>query len=142
VDLPPDPIRLDKTGHENLTGSATVLVVDDDSRVCELTAKILSQYGYRVITADSGEHAERRADEFGDEIHLLVTDLVMPGESGKELAQQLKTKRPALKTLYMSGYPNLTRSVKNGGGFWEATLPKPFAPVDLARAAKNALNGL
>ena len=142
VDLPPDPIRLDKTGHENLTGSATVLVVDDDSRVCELTAKILSQYGYHVITADSGEHAERRADEFGDEIHLLVTDLVMPGESGKELAQQLKTKRPALKTLYMSGYPNLTRSVKNGGGFWEATLPKPFAPVDLARAAKNALNGL
>jgi len=141
VDLPPDPIRLDKTGHENLTGSATVLVVDDDSRVCELTAKILSQYGYHVITADSGEHAERRADEFGDEIHLLVTDLVMPGESGKELAQQLKTKRPALKTLYMSGYPNLTRSVKNGGGFWEATLPKPFAPVDLARAAKNALNG-
>jgi len=140
VDLPPDPIRLDKPEREDLTGSATVLVVDDDARVCELTAKILSQYGYHVITADSAERAERRAAEFGDEIHLLVTDLVMSGESGKELAQQLKTKRPCLKTLYMSGYPNVTHSVKTGADFWEATLPKPFAPVDLARAAKNALN--
>jgi signal transduction histidine kinase len=142
VDLPPDPIRLDVSGGENLTGSETVLVVDDDARVCELTAKVLSQYGYHVITADSAEHAERRADEFADEIHLLVTDLVLSGESGKELAQQLKTKRPLLKTLYMSGYPHVTHSVKTGADFWEGTLPKPFAPVDLARAAKNALHAL
>jgi signal transduction histidine kinase len=141
VDLPPDPIRLDKSRLENLTGSETVMVVDDDARVCELTAEILSQYGYHVITADSGEHAERRAAEFADEIHLLVTDLVMAGEGGKELAQQLKTKRPALKTLYMSGYPNMTHPVNTGADFWEATLPKPFAPVELARAAKKALYG-
>jgi len=142
VDLPPDSIQPNQSTHENLAGSETVLVVDDDARVCELTAKILGQYGYQVITADSGEQAERRAAEFTGEIHLLVTDLVMAGESGMELAQQLKTKRPALKILYMSGYPNMARAVKSSADFWQATISKPFAPVDLARATKKALNSL
>ena len=142
VDQPPDPIRFEETGVEKLTGSETVLVVDDDARVRELTSKILGQYGYRVITAESAEHAELRAADFAEEIHLLVTDLVMSGEGGRELAHQLKTRRPALKTLYMSGYPHMNHSVKPGADFWEATLPKPFAPVDLARAAKKALYGV
>ena len=142
VDLPPDPIRPGEVELENLAGSETVLVVDDDARVCELTSTILSEYGYRVITAGSGEHAELRAANFAEEIHLLVTDLVMSGKGGRELARQLKSVRPTLKALYMSGYPNMARSIQPAADFWEATLPKPFAPVDLARAAKKALFGV
>jgi PAS domain S-box-containing protein len=141
VDLPPDPIDLEETALEDLSGSETVLVVDDDARVCELTAKILGQYGYHVITADSEERAEQRAADFAGEIHLLVTDVVMAEGGGRELAQQLKIARPAIRTLYMSGYPHLARAGKTDTNFGESMLLKPFAPIDLARAAKRALNG-
>jgi PAS domain S-box-containing protein len=141
VDSPPDTIQGDGIGLEDLAGRGTVMVVDDDARVRELTARILSQYGYQVITADSGEQAEWRAAEFGHEIHLLLTDVIMAGASGRELAQQLKARRPAIKVLYMSGYPHLVRAGKPGAEFCESFLLKPFAPVDLARAAKKALNG-
>jgi CheY-like chemotaxis protein len=138
VDVLPDPAQPDETRLENLAGSETVLVVDDDVRVCELTAKILGQYGYQVITANSGERAEKRAREFDDEIHLLLTDMVMAGVNGRELAQLLKASRPTLKILYMSGYAHTLRP---GASDCETTLLKPFAPIDLARATKEALNG-
>jgi PAS domain S-box-containing protein len=141
VESPADSIKPAETEPENLKGTETVLVVDDDSRVCELTARILGQYGYQVITANSGEAAEQRACECHKEIQLLVTDVVMAGTSGRELAQQLKASRPSLKILYMSGYPHLALSGNHVMDFSEATLPKPFAPVDLARHARRALNG-
>jgi PAS domain S-box-containing protein len=140
VDSPADAIRPAEPEPENLAGTETVLVVDDDRRVCELTAKILDQYGYQVITANSGEDAERRAGEFAKEIHLLVTDVVMSGTSGRELAEQLKAKRPGLKTIYMSGYPHVALSREQIIDLRGATLPKPFAPTELAREAKRALN--
>jgi PAS domain S-box-containing protein len=140
VDLPPDAVQPDESETENLAGTETVLVVDDDARVCELTARILSQYGYQVMTADSGERAQRRAHEFGNEIHLLVTDLVMAGASGRELAKELKARRPSLKTLYMSGYTHMARAASTDVNFGETTLLKPFAPIDLARATKKTLN--
>lgn len=115
--------------------------MDDDARVCELTAKILDEYGYHVITANSGEAAEQRAQEFDHEIHLLVTDVVMAGSSGRDLSQHLKAKRPGLKTIYMSGYPHVTLSREEVAEFREPTLPKPFAPAELARQARRTLNG-
>jgi PAS domain S-box-containing protein len=140
VDSLPDKFQPEGHQLENLCGQGTVMVVDDDARVCELTARILSQYGYHVITANSGERAERRAVEFDDEIHLLVTDVIMGGASGTELARQLKAKRPAIKVLYMSGYPHLVRSGKSDPEFCESFLLKPFAPIDLVRATKKALS--
>ncbi len=141
VASPVDALKPADAEPENLNGTETVLVVDDDRRVCELTAKILDQYGYHVLTANSGEDAEQRSQEFDREIHLLVTDVVMAGSSGRDLARQLKAKRPELKTVYMSGYPHVTLSREEVVGFLEPTLPKPFAPVELARQAKKALNG-
>jgi CheY-like chemotaxis protein len=141
VDSLPERIQPDRAVNENLAGKGTVMVVDDDARVCELTAKILSQYGYHVITADSGEQAEWRANEFHDEIHLLVTDVIMAGATGRELAQQLKAQRPSIKVLYMSGYPHLARSGNTDAEFRASFLLKPFAPLDLVRATKQALNG-
>jgi two-component system, cell cycle sensor histidine kinase and response regulator CckA len=140
VDSPVDAIQPDQTESEDLRGMGTVLVVDDDPRVCEMTAKILNQYGYEVITANSGEDAERCAQEFGQAIHLLVTDLVMAGTSGRELAQHLKVKRPGLKTIFMSGYSHAALAHGDAVNFCETTLPKPFAPSELARQAKHALS--
>jgi CheY-like chemotaxis protein len=141
VESPADVIKPAEAQPENLSGTETVLVVDDDKRVCELTARILGQYGYQVITANSGEDAQQRARECPEEIQLLVTDVVMSGTSGRELAHQLKTRRPSLKILYMSGYPHLALSGNRVVDFSEATLTKPFAPTDLARHARRALNG-
>jgi PAS domain S-box-containing protein len=125
---------------ENLRGTETVMVVDDDRNVCDLTAKILGQYGYRVITSHSGEEALQRADAFPAEIDLLVTDVIMQNMSGRELARQLKAKRPGLKLLYVSGYSHFSLSGENGVVFpGEMTLPKPFAPSDLAFQARRAL---
>lgn len=140
VDSPADTVKPAGAEPENLSGTETVLVVDDDRRVCELTAKILGEYGYQVITANSGEDAERRAGEFNEEIHLLVTDVVMAGISGKELAEQLKARRPRLKIIYMSGYPHVAFSREEVADFREPTLPKPFAPAELAREAKRVLS--
>jgi PAS domain S-box-containing protein len=138
VDSPAETVRTAPTESENLNGNETVLVVDDDARVCELTAKILGRYGYQVITANSAEDAEHRAQDFDAEIHLLVTDIVMPGTNGRALAQQLKSKRPKMKVLYLSGYPRMTQSSENGAGADEL-LFKPFAPTELARRTRRAL---
>src|SRR5262249_13188196 len=124
VDSPADIVKPAERQLENLHGTETVLVVDDDRHDCDLTAKVPDQYGYKVITASSGEGAGRRAGEFGEEIHLLVTDVVMDGTSGRELAEQLKAKRPGLKTIYMSGSPHVVLSSKEVVDLREATLPK------------------
>jgi PAS domain S-box-containing protein len=140
VDLPADVIQVNHHGLENLTGKGTVLVVDDDSAVCELAAKVLDQYGYQVITATSGEDAKRWAQDSNQEIHLLITDVVMSKTSGKQLAQHLKDRRPDLKILYMSGYPHVSLSGEEAADLCASILAKPFDPADLAREAKRVLN--
>jgi PAS domain S-box-containing protein len=139
VDSPPESNQPAQAELENLSGNETVLVVDDDACVCELTTQILGQYGYQVIAANSAEDAEQRARSFAAEIHLLVTDIVMPGTNGKDLAQQLKTGRPSMKVLYMSGYPRAAHPLENGADSGELLL-KPFAPSELARRARRALS--
>src|SRR5207253_1212130 len=88
-------------------GKETVLLVEDDSSVRELVTKILGQYGYRVIAAASGTEAIRLGRQFGSEIHLLLTDVIMPDGSGKDLTAILQGLVPRLRVLYMSGYPHL-----------------------------------
>jgi signal transduction histidine kinase/CheY-like chemotaxis protein len=140
VDSAVDTFKPMESGLDTLRGNETVLLVDDDVRVCELTAKILRQYGYQVISANSGEDALRCAGEFAGEIHLLVTDVVMAKTNGKELAQRLRSTRPRLSVLYVSGYPHLALGRDSVVDFRSTTLPKPFAPYDLARQARKALN--
>jgi two-component system, cell cycle sensor histidine kinase and response regulator CckA len=140
VDSPAEVVKPLNLDPESLRGTETVLVVDDDVRVCELTAKVLSQYGYHVIAAHSSEDALRRAREFSDEIHLLVTDVVMAKGSGLELARRLKATRPGLVVLYMSGYPHLAITQDSVVNLGTITLPKPFTPSDLAREARRALD--
>jgi len=120
-------------------GDGTILLVEDEEIVRELSRQVLEFYGYRVINAESAATAIEIFKERGSEIDMLMTDVVMPGMGGQELAEALKTTRPELKVLFTSGYLEepVTGIEKNGenGNF----IQKPFAYDQLARKVKNLL---
>jgi two-component system, cell cycle sensor histidine kinase and response regulator CckA len=121
-------------------GSETVLVAEDEDGVRELLRKILTEFGYTVLTARHGHDALMLAGERPEGVDLLVTDVVMPGMSGHELAMTLRDRRPELKVLYISGYSDdevLQRGIgAREGGF----IRKPFAAEDLVRRVRAVLD--
>ena len=122
-------------------GSETVLLVEDEPSVRDLANRLLKQQGYRVLEAANGEEALRLTQETaGERIHLLLTDVVLPQMSGKELADQLKTFRPDLKVLYTSGYTDFAvvhHGVLNSGTHF---LQKPFSLKTLSQKVREALD--
>jgi PAS domain S-box-containing protein len=121
-------------------GKEAILVVEDEPVLREMVCEILKQYDYRVIEAGSGVEALRVWDEFDGKIDLLLTDMVMPeGMTGRELALQLKKRKPELKVIYSSGYsPD-----SNGRDFGQhdtVFLAKPYLPPQLARSVRQALD--
>ena len=121
-------------------GSETILLVEDAERVRTLARLILHRNGYRVLEARDGEEALRLSEQHPGLIHLLVTDVVMPSMSGRQLAERLLTPRPALKVLYMSGY---TDDAIVRHGILEAGTPflqKPFTTEGLARKVREVLD--
>jgi CheY-like chemotaxis protein len=127
-----------KTGPER--GSETVLVVEDEAAVLKLTRRALEAQGYTVLAAADGRDALRIVERHGGTIHLLLTDLVMPGLSGRELADQLQVRRPGIRVMYMSGYPG--DAVVQHGTLTpgSAFLQKPFSPDSLARKVRDVLD--
>jgi two-component system cell cycle sensor histidine kinase/response regulator CckA len=122
-------------------GTETVLIAEDAEQVRMLTASVLELYGYNVIEASDGEEALRHCSEHGGSIDLLVTDVVMPGMSGTELAQQINRQCPDVKVLYISGYTDDTivhRGVLEPG---TSFLQKPFTAEVLARKVRSVLDG-
>jgi len=122
-------------------GSETVLVVDDSEPVLALTSRILDRAGYSVLTAPSGHWALSVAARHPHPIDLLLTDVMMPGMSGVELANQLAGSRPELRVLYMSGYQRSSdggESLLPGGA---KLLEKPFKPDALLRTVRSELDG-
>jgi len=123
-------------------GSETLLVVEDDDMVRRVAVRILRDQGY--VVHDTGDPVEALAvfERLGGAIDLLVTDVVMAGMSGKELANQLRARRPALKVLYTSGYTENTivhhGVVDVGVNFLE----KPYVPDELARRVREVLDRL
>ncbi len=85
-------------------GNETIMVVDDERALRDLMTFFLKSFGYNVLNAGSAEEALSLSDAFSDTIELLVTDMVMPGMNGRELSEQMTRRRPALKTLLVSGY--------------------------------------
>ena len=85
-------------------GSETILLVEDEAIVRELTVQILESDGYQVLEAMNGTEALRIAGEHGAPIDLLLTDVMMPGMNGKELANKLRLHHPDMRVLFMSGY--------------------------------------
>src|SRR5674476_869127 len=88
----------------DLRGTETILVVEDQDSVRKLAVQMLNQCGYRILEAAQGDEALLLAARHAGPIHLLLTDVVMPRMTGRELAEQLRPARPAMKVLYMSGY--------------------------------------
>jgi two-component system, cell cycle sensor histidine kinase and response regulator CckA len=122
---------------EDLRGQQTILYVDDEEVLQKLGHTVLSSFGYRVLLASNGTEALTSYDQFDGEIDLVITDLVMPGMSGRELRDQLWRRAPGLPVLCTSGYPGGA-----GGREEELFLRKPFTSLQLLRKVKRALKTL
>jgi PAS domain S-box-containing protein len=120
---------------QDLFGSETVLVVEDDPGVRRLARRSLQRYGYRVLEAANGREAVQVARHHQGPIHLLLTDWVMPEMGGRRSAEQILLDRPELRVLYMSGYPG-DEGTQGLGPFLE----KPFTPEVLARKVREVLD--
>ena len=122
-------------------GTETVLLVEDEPAVRRIARLALESQGYRVLEAESGEDAVGTADTHPGPIHLLVTDVVMPGMGGREVAEAVRRRRPGLPVLFMSGYTD-DAVVRHGvSQSADAFLQKPFAPLGLARKVREVLDG-
>jgi PAS domain S-box-containing protein len=121
-------------------GTETLLIVEDEPSILELSSKILQQCGYTVFSAESPEKALRLAAAEPGQIHLLVTDVIMPGMSGKDLRDKLQSARPGLKCLFMSGYDKDVfgaQGVRDSGLHF---LQKPFTHRELAGMVRGLLD--
>jgi hypothetical protein len=122
-------------------GTETILLAEDEDGVRRLAQRALELHGYRVLPARSGEEAEQIERSHGGPIHLLVTDVVMPGMGGRELADTVKARRPQLRVLYMSGYTN-DEVVRHGVILaHDLFLQKPFTPGGLVAKVRAAFAG-
>ncbi len=121
-------------------GKETVLLVDDEPMIRDLASRILNEQGYRVLQARNGADALQIQSESKDEIHLLITDVVMPLMGGHELAERMGRLRPNLKTLYLSGYTS--NVIVQEGILKEGVqlLVKPFNASELLQKVREALN--
>jgi CheY-like chemotaxis protein len=120
-------------------GSETVLVVEDADMVRYYTRRVLQESGYNVLEAANGDMALRETADQTGPIHLLVTDVVMPGMSGRELAERLAAQRPGLRVLFLSGYTD-DAIIRHGVGAGAAFLQKPFSPEELTRKIREILD--
>lgn len=125
---------------ESLRGSETVLIVEDEADLLNLAKTTLEDYGYNVITSLDPGDAELLSEAYAGEIQLLLTDVIMPKMSGRELSQKISARRPLMKTLFMSGYSS--ESFVSAGGDPEGSrlVSKPFTLLELARKVRETLS--
>ena len=135
-----DPESEDQYFSNELGGSETVLIVEDDDSVRKLARTSLKRNGYRILEAENGENALRVSEAHDGSIDLILTDVVMPKMSGKDLAELVEKIHPRVKVIFMSGYTNdaivnhgiLTRGVE--------FIEKPFTPKNLASKVRAVLD--
>jgi signal transduction histidine kinase len=140
VDEPVEPVAAPTPTADARRGTETVLVVEDAASVRMVLRQVLERYGYAVLEAPNGDTALRLAAKHHGPIHLLLTDVVMPGLSGRQLAEQLARLRPDMKVLYASGYAGnaiVHHGILEAG---IAYLQKPFTPETLARRVRQILD--
>ena len=139
VDEPAAAVTPESSRGAAAKGSETILLVEDDPRVRELARTVLRSCGYSVLTSENPLTAASLGENYAGPIHLLLTDVVMPGMSGRDLANQLLARRPAMRILYMSGYASeaMPRVVLDPDTFF---LPKPFSPTALTAKVREVLD--
>jgi CheY-like chemotaxis protein len=121
------------------SGKKTILVVDDEPEVRKLVSAMVSQFGFHVLTADSGEHALTLYKNHKGPIDLLITDVIAPGMSGPMLADKLAEMQPDLKVLYISGYDNTHVVQKYVVEKGHALLTKPFSLDEMKAKVREML---
>jgi CheY-like chemotaxis protein len=134
------PRRGGASGAPGSRGAERILLVEDDPDVRALTEAVLERGGYEVIAARDGDEALRVFRDQGRPVHLLVSDVVMPKMSGRELAERLRVLQADLKVLYVSGY---TQEALGHHGVLEpgiVLLPKPFQPVAMLDKVREMLD--
>ena len=121
-------------------GSETIVLVDDDEGVRAVARRILQRAGYTVLSAPDGVEAIRLIDESGGDVHLLVTDIVMPGLGGRDLVTHVRDTYPELRVLFVSGYTE--EGIRRHGvlGTESAFLEKPFTSERLAQKVREVLD--
>ncbi len=139
VDLKPELASAELVKPSGDPGSASILVTEDQDVVRQYCAEVLQSRGYSVLLAASGEEALEIAKVHSGKLDLLLTDVVMPGMSGCELAEKLIGERPTMKLLYMSGFANDALTPQGGIDVRTDCLTKPFSPDALLCAVQAAL---
>jgi len=129
----------DKGPQESFNGTETIMVVEDDAMIMKMIVKTLNNSGYPVLRAGDGNEALRVSDEHEGPIHLVLTDVIMPGMGGRELANRLKEIRPDTKILYMSGYTD--NAIVHHGVLEKGLsfIQKPFTSQGLRKKIREVL---
>ncbi|MBW2466452.1 MAG: response regulator [Deltaproteobacteria bacterium] len=123
-----------------ISGSETVLAVDDDLIMLELVEKVLTPKGYQVLSAASGEEALEVATSHGKKIDLLLTDVMLPGIKGQDLAKLILQNYPEINVLFMSGYLCPSMAHNDSERRFEGFIQKPFSPSSLLRKVRKILD--
>jgi CheY-like chemotaxis protein len=134
-----DTIEPESAQKGHYRGAETMVLVEDDTEVRDMAQEILQQHGYTVLVAANGHEALQYGAQHDGPIHMLLTDVVMPGMSGRELADRLARIRPAIHVLYMSGYTDEALSHHGVLDPGTALLPKPFTPHGLIQKVREVL---
>jgi two-component system cell cycle sensor histidine kinase/response regulator CckA len=137
-ELPPEVKKAPK--HADLTGSACVLLVEDEEAVRAFAARALASRGYTVHEASTGTEALELIDEIDEQIDLVISDVMMPEMDGPTLLKKLRETQPDLKIIFVSGYAEdaFAKNLEEGEKF--SFLPKPFSLKQLATAVKEVLD--
>jgi PAS domain S-box-containing protein len=137
--LAADPLDAPRSASPPADGTETILLVEDQADVRLVTRNILARHGYTVLEAASGTEALSLLESYGGHVHLLLTDVIMPGMTGRDLAERLVQGRPRLRVLYTSGYTDdtiLRRGILEAG---MAFLQKPYTPDLLLHRVRDLL---
>jgi len=129
-----------KPKHVQKPGSETILLVEDDAAVRDLVRSLLSAQGYNVLVSQDLQEVGTICEQHSGRIHLLLTDMVLPGTSGREVAKRVGSARPGVKVLYMSGYTDDALAQNHGFDESFAFLQKPFSSITLAAKVREALD--
>jgi len=121
-------------------GTETILVVEDSEMVRQLVTTVLESFGYTVHTATNGVEALAVAERLGYEIDLVFSDVVMPGMNGRELAERLAERKPGIRVLFCSGYPDDTIIRQGIAAARFAFIQKPYASIELAQKVRSVLD--
>ena len=136
----PEPEKTVEPAPSILKGSETILLVEDNDQVRSLILAILERQGYSVLVAEDGIHALEVLERFNDPVHLLLTDVIMPGMNGIDLFKKISASRRNVRVIYMSGYADDVILEQGGAEVGLPFIQKPFSVKDITTKVRDVLD--